>query len=79
MNIPVVEPMNNLSLNGKMVSIPQGRLSLLVNVGFSGVEIENTFRSDVLTVYSIEPVIVNLAIDPPTPEGTIAVGAAAMD
>src|SRR5690606_26309290 len=67
--MPVREPTNNLLLNRKMVSIPQPMFTVFFNTGCSGFAMLNTSNSVVLMVYSQSFIIVNLAMEPPTPTG----------
>ena len=52
-NIPVEDPMNSLSLYGKMVSIPQPKLLSDFNAGFSGVWMSKPSKLELPTTLQI--------------------------
>src|SRR5664279_3927540 len=72
MKIPFCEPMNNLFLNGKIVSIFQLLIFVVfVKTGLKGLEISNTLRSALDTVYILLLIIANRAIEPAWPIGEV--------
>ena len=67
MNIPVVDPIKRLLLKGKIVSIPQPRLTLLVNTGLSGCNTLNTLSALSETVYKYSFINEKRAMEPAIP------------